>query len=151
MFAGCLAHELSDFCFNSSDQLADFEVTLDAKEAPTSCALDCGAHLFFFSEECVDLLHRRHLCLVSFSELCFTTHRDMQVISADGYFDAGGHTDYTFQAQRGLVYSIEVPGDGLHRTDHASETPHSHHVTADRIDVLKHGAGVHTIVRSLLI
>ena len=76
----------------------------------------------------------------------------MEVITADGYLDAGGHDDHTFRARQGLVYSIEeVPGDGLQRTDLAILAPHSHHVLADRIDVSKQGAGVHRIVRLIIV
>eukprot|EP01052_Picozoa_sp_SAG31_P044676 SAG31_NODE_7878_length_1575_cov_2.176829_2_plen_87_part_00 len=72
----------------------------------------------------------------------------MVVITADAYLDSGGHDDYTFRAQQGVVYSVEdVPGDGLQRTDLAIEAPHSHHVLADRIDATKEGAGAHRIVR----
>ena len=45
----------------------------------------------------------------------------------------------------------EVPGDGLLRTDLAIEAPHSHHVLADRLDVSKRGAGVHRIVRLIIV
>ena len=105
-----------------------------------------------YSEECADFLQRQHPYLASFTELCFATHRGMEVISADGYLDAGGHDDHTFRARQGLVYSIEeVPGDGLQRTDLAIQAPHSHHVLADRIDVSKQGAGVHRIVRLIIV
>jgi hypothetical protein len=40
-----MSAELSDFCFDPSDQSADFEVTMAAEQAPTSCEYDC-AHLW---------------------------------------------------------------------------------------------------------
>ena len=40
-----MSAELADFCFDPSDLSADFEATLAAQEAPTSCEYDC-AHLW---------------------------------------------------------------------------------------------------------
>eukprot|EP01052_Picozoa_sp_SAG31_P001359 SAG31_NODE_46_length_30980_cov_226.095107_19_plen_430_part_00 len=40
-----MSAELSDFCFDPSDQSADFEVTMAAEQAPMSCEYDC-AHLW---------------------------------------------------------------------------------------------------------
>ena len=40
-----MSAELTDFCFDPSDLLADFEATLAAEEGPTSCEYDC-AHLW---------------------------------------------------------------------------------------------------------
>ena len=74
------------------------------------------------------------------------THESMVVKDEDGYVDAGAQDDHTFRAQQGLVYSVEeAPGEGLLRTDLAIETPHSHHVLANRLDVSKRGAGVHRL------
>ena len=56
-------------------------------------------------------MQRQHPYLASFTELCFATHRGMEVITADGYLDAGGHDDHTFRARQGLVYSIEEVRD----------------------------------------
>jgi hypothetical protein len=40
-----MSAELTDFCFDPSDLLADFEARLAAEEGPTSCEYDC-AHLW---------------------------------------------------------------------------------------------------------
>ena len=66
-------------------------------------------------------------------------HRTMVIKDEDGHLEPGGHDDLTFRAQQGVVFSVlEVPGDGLQRTDLAIEAPYSHHVLAYRIDVSTH-------------
>ena len=146
-----LTPELSEFCFDASDDATAFEAALEAAKAPSACHYDC-AHIWFdYSGECGAFLQRQHPYLSAFTERCATTHEGMVVIDEDGRrLDAGGHGDHTFRSRQGGVYSIEeAPGPGLLRTDLAIEGPRDNsgqrHVLADRIGVNRRGPGAHRI------
>eukprot|EP01052_Picozoa_sp_SAG31_P025792 SAG31_NODE_2285_length_6011_cov_5.276556_5_plen_164_part_00 len=114
---------------------------------PRACPYDCAHRWFLYSEECAEFLASRHAGLAAFTDVCAETYAGMTVIDpVDRYLEEGQEDSHFFSSQQGLVYEIEeVPNDGLQRTELAVKAPGTHHVLADRLDLMRQGAGPHTI------